>query len=236
METPITTTWPPQYKLRLSRKAVHAHLRVIKGQGLEVVIPARYKKHFSVDELLAEKKPWIQKHLAALAIKPLQHIYNLNLQAIGQTWSIEYKQTDSKNVRSIVLPGNHKMVIYGNTQDVAHTHRYLQTWLKEHARVHLLPWLHTLSMQHQLPYGKSAIRAQQTLWGSCTGTKNISLNYKLLFLPTAHAEHVMLHELCHTKYLDHSPRFWKLLTMLDPNTELHNAAIREADTFIPCGL
>src|SRR5579872_5971342 len=126
METPILNTWPPAYKLRLSRKAVHAHLRVIKGQGLEVVIPARYKKHFSVDALLAEKKPWIEKHLAEFTINPLQHIYSLELQAIGQSWTIEYKQTDSKHVRSIILPGNHKMVLYGDIQDVAHTHRYLQ--------------------------------------------------------------------------------------------------------------
>ncbi|HSX20754.1 MAG TPA: SprT family zinc-dependent metalloprotease [Gammaproteobacteria bacterium] len=237
METSIQLTWPPAYNLRLSRKARHAHIKVIPNQGLEVVIPARQHKSFDIAALLAQKKGWIEKHLATLKIRPLEYIDRFNLHSINQTWNIEYQQTLAKNIRAIIRPGNdtHTMILHGNVNNLALANRWLQAWLKEVAREHLLPWLYALSVEHDLPYNKAAIRAQQTLWGSCTTDKNISLNYKLLFIPRNHAEHVMLHELCHTKHLNHSKRFWNLLNRLDPATEMHNRAIREADQYVPVG-
>ncbi len=229
------STWPPAYNLRLSRKARHAHLKVIPNKGLEVVIPVRLQKYFVVSDLLAEKKSWIEKHLAALTIKPLEYVRELHLHAINQTWHIEYKQTLSNNLRSIILPHAKQIVLYGNVEDIKHTHTWIQNWLKLQAREHLLPQLRSLSLQHQLPYNNAAVRAQKTLWGSCNYAKNISLNYKLLFLPPIQAQHIMLHELCHTKYLNHSKRFWSLLCQIDPNAEQHNALIRDSDKFVPFG-
>lgn len=235
MENTIQTTWPPTYNLRLSRKARHAHLKVIPNQGLEVVIPVRLQKRIVIADLLAEKKSWIEKHLATLKIQPLEALHTLKLQAINQTWNIEYKQTVAKTIRSIVRPGDsdHSLILYGNTNDIILTHRWLQNWLKLVAREHLLPWLYALSVEHELPFNKASVRAQQTLWGSCTAEKNISLNYKLLFIPRLYAEHIMLHELCHTKHLNHSKRFWNLLAKVDPNSEFHNNAVREADKHVP---
>lgn len=235
MDKTIQTTWPPAYNLRLSRKAKHAHLKMIPNQGLEVVIPVRLQKHIVVADLLTEKKAWIEKHLATLKIQPVEILTSLNLQAINQTWRIEYQATLAKNISYIIRPGihDHTLVLYGNVNDVALTHRWLQGWLKDIAREHLIPWLYALSVEHNLPYQKAAIRAQQTLWGSCTVEKNISLNYKLLFLPRQQAEHILLHELCHTKYLNHSKRFWNLLASVDPNALANDRAVRSADKHVP---
>ncbi len=228
-------TWPPAYNLRLSTKARHAHLKVIPNKGLEVVIPSRMQKYFKVEELLSKKKAWIEKHLSKLVYKPLIHIHSLDLKAIEQTWTIRYQQTESANIQAIVLPGNN-LVLHGNIQDIELTHSFLQNWLKKLARTYLVPWIQRLSLEYGLPIQNISIRAQRTLWGSCTADKNISLNYKLLFVPAEYAKHVLLHELCHTKYLNHSARFWSLLNKLDPNTEQHNQAIRESDGYVPYGL
>lgn len=238
MDTIISTTWPPSYNLRISRKARHAHLKMIPHLGLEVVIPARLQKYINVADLLNEKKSWIEKHLATLEIPVVEAIDSLNLQAINQTWRIEYHPTLAKNISSIVRPGTHEhvLVLYGNVKDHALTHKWLQGWLKEIASEHLVAWLYALSVEHNLPYNKAAIRAQQTLWGSCTSRKNISLNYKLLFLPRVQTEHILLHELCHTKYLNHSKRFWNLLNKLDPNSVSNDRAVREGDKFVPACL
>lgn len=235
MDKTTSTTWPPAYNLRLSRKAKHAHLKMIPNQGLEVVIPVRLQKHIVIADLLTEKKAWIEKHLANLTIQPLEALDTLHLQALNQTWHIEYQPTLAKNISCIVRPGiqQHTLVLYGNVNDVELTHRWLREWLKDIAREHLIPWLYALSVEHNLPYNKAAVRAQQTLWGSCTAEKNISLNYKLLFLPRQQAEHILLHELCHTKYLNHSKRFWALLAKVDPNAMANDRAVRAGDKFVP---
>lgn len=228
-------TWPPTYNLRLSLKAKHAHIKVIPNLGLEVVIPKRLQKHIVIADLLQEKRAWIEKHLAKLTIIPLKHIYTLNLQAINQSWDISYEQRMVAKLSSLELPNN-KLVIRGDVANIENTHKYLQKWLKAKARVYLLPWLNTLSTQYALPYNKISIRGQQTLWGSCTSSKNISLNYKLLLLPQELTTHIMLHELCHTKHLNHSHRFWNLLYNLDTKTDEHDKAIRHGDKYIPRGL
>lgn len=236
MDTTIQPNWPPAYNLRLSRKAKNAQLKMIPNQGLEIVIPIRLQKRIVIADLLAAKKGWIEKHLATLTIKPLEELHTLNLQAINQIWKIEYQQTINKSINCIIRPGDnneHTMVLCGNVKDINLTHLWLQKWLKDVANEHLLPWLYALSVDHQLPFNKGSIRAQQTLWGSCTSQKNISLNYKLLFIPRLYAQHILLHELCHTKYLNHSKRFWNLLTSIDPLTEMHNRAVREADQYVP---
>jgi predicted metal-dependent hydrolase len=227
--------WPPEYQLRFSKKAKHVHLKIFPNRGLEIVVPFRQQKRFRIEELLDEKKSWIEKHLATVKIPTLEIITVLKLRAIQQEWQIEYIKTASSQLRHIIVPGTTANILklYGAVDDIQRTHLWLTKWLKQMAQKHLLPWLKTLSLTHQLPFNRAAVRGQQTLWGSCTSQKNISLNYKLIFIPPKHAEHIMLHELCHTKHLNHSRRFWDLLMKLDPDTELHNKAVREGDKFVP---
>lgn len=234
----LDKTWPPDYNLRLSKKAKHIHLKILPDRGLEIIVPIRQQKRLVIADLLNEKKSWIEKHLAAVKIPVLEFITVLHLQAIQQTWHVEYKQTLSRQIRHCVCIGekSNTITLYGDVQDIARTQQWLKKWLTQMARTHLLARLEELSLLHNLPFNKAAIRAQQTLWGSCTTEKNISLNYKLLFIPANYADHIMLHELCHTKYLNHSKYFWNLLIKLDPKTLEHNKALRQGDSFVPSGL
>ena len=50
-----------------------------------------------------------------------------------------------------------------------------------------------------------SIRNQKTRWGSCSNSGTISLNWRLIQLPLFVREYVILHELTHLEYLDHSP-------------------------------
>jgi predicted metal-dependent hydrolase len=228
--------WPPAYNLRISKKARNVHLKIIPNRGLEIVVPVRHQKRVDIAGLLEEKKSWIEKHLATVIIRPPALITELTLNAIQQTWQIEYQTTNSRQIRAIERPLNantHSLILYGNVNDIPKTHKWIKTWLKQIAQTHLLPWLDRLSQISGLPYNQAAIRGQQTLWGSCNSQKNINLNYKLLFVPAILAEHIMLHELCHTKHLNHGVRFWRLLRSLDPNCDHNNQQMRQADKLVP---
>ena len=68
--------------------------------------------------------------------------------------------------------------------------------------------LHVLATQYGFTYRGVRIRAQQTLWGSCTPANVISLNAKLLQLPSELIDYVLLHELTHTRVKHHGRTFW----------------------------
>ncbi len=64
---------------------------------------------------------------------------------------------------------------------------------------------------------KVRIRDIKYAWGSCSANKNITISYKLICYSQDAIKYVILHELCHIKYMNHSKDFWNLLATYMPN-------------------
>ena len=65
-------------------------------------------------------------------------------------------------------------------------------------------------------YGKITIRHQRTRWGSCTAEGNLNFNCLLLLTPPEVLDSVVVHELCHRKYMNHSANFYSELIRVFP--------------------
>lgn len=95
----------------------------------------------------------------------------------------------------------------------------LQAWLRKvieealrrNAKIILPPRLYMLSTQHGLPYKSVKINSSSGRWGSCSARGNINLSYYLVLLPKHLIDYVLLHELTHTREMNHGECFWALL-------------------------
>ncbi len=63
---------------------------------------------------------------------------------------------------------------------------------------------------------KVRIRNIKCAWGSCSSNKNITINLKLVDRQDIEIKYVVIHELCHLKYMNHSEKFWNLVEKYMP--------------------
>jgi predicted metal-dependent hydrolase len=231
--------WRFPYKIRISGKAKQVRLRVSIEKGLEVVVPKRFSLS-RVPSLVERNSQWIVR--AFQKAKALEGLIGpdptwempaeITLAALDLTWSVSTRRDYMETV-AVRETSAKTLLVHGATADPAGCQRALKRWLNRKAEAHLIHWLKRLSNETGLSYTAVSIRQQETRWGSCSSRHSISLNARLLFLPPELVTYVLVHELCHTRHLNHSPRFWRLVESYLPGYRQFNGELRDGRRYIP---
>lgn len=103
-----------------------------------------------------------------------------------------------------------KLLAHLNTVDHYKEH-------KEAARLFVQQKVAQWNALYNFRIGAISIRNQSTRWGSCSRVGNLNFNYKIIFLPEALADYLVVHELAHLQQMNHGPRFWALVEKAIPD-------------------
>lgn len=231
------------YSVRVSNRAKNACLRVLPVTGLEITIPRWFRRR-DIPELISTNREWIEAQLAYVRERTNPEflvwpprVLNLRSHAGSEgTQGLELAVVCSHVAGSHGLSGQIKdgtLEISGDTSDRQLLLQLLAKLLKQEARLVFQPQLESYASRFELTYKKLVIRGQRTLWGSYSSTGTLSLNFKLLFLPPELTRYVLLHELAHTRFLDHSPAFWRCLKAMEPNARTFDRALNQAGDYVP---
>lgn len=127
-----------------------------------------------------------------------------------------------------IVDGEHSGVHYkGNIIEVECRHRkdvgiLLQTWYRQRAAVKFREYAAPLIerfKRYQVEPKDLVLKEMETRWGSCTGSGLILLNPRLICAPRICIEYVIVHELCHLIYRNHTKAFYTLLAQEMPHWE-----------------
>jgi hypothetical protein len=230
---------PIEYRIRTSARARNLRLTISPREGLMVVAPPGFDLR-RVPGIVEQKRTWIETHLrrfedASRAVDraPLVALpETLDLPALGELWQIEYRPTNTRVV-GVVIDRPGRITVYGAVHDRDACREALKRWLRLRTREAIVPWLNRLAGQHGFKFNEALIRGPRTRWASCSPNGTISLSFKLLFLERDWVRCVLLHELCHTVLMNHSPRFWALLGGLEPDCRAIHKRMRDGWKRVP---
>ncbi len=201
-------------KLYKRRDARSIKISLNRGDEVRVTLPAWLPYRAGV-EYARSKADWIERHRQPYI--PLAHG-----SQIGKAHRLYYycspRTTMSTRVTATEIRVRHPTLT--NFQDTAVqtlAKRASLRALKQEAGVLLPQRLAQLAVKYNFSYTGVSIKNLRSRWGSCSQQKYIALNIFLMQLPWQLIDYVLLHELTHTKYLNHSKEFWNHLESCLPN-------------------
>lgn len=87
--------------------------------------------------------------------------------------------------------------------------------------------LKQLANTYGFSYSGVQIKQLKGRWGSCDNHQHITLNLFLMQLPWHLIDYVLVHELTHTKHLNHGPEFWAEFLRHEPHAKEYRRQIKQ---------
>lgn len=211
----------PDYIERSNRKTLS--LSVLKDGSVVVKAPIRMRDE-TINKFVEDKQNWIREKLL-LVNKTKDKFEDIvtyrKFLLYGNRYSLllsDVKRIETNDKFQIVIP---------KRTEPEKILKVLKTWYKKVAKQILEDRLKFIESRIKLKSSLLRIGDSKGRWGSCNSKGVICLNFRVIMLPPAIIDYVIIHELCHLVEMNHSKNFWKLVETFLPNVENLKNAIKE---------
>lgn len=203
------------YTVKYSSKRRSIALQIVGGE-LRIRAPLGVSTQ-DIDALVAKKRPWIVKHLhlsVAQAAPNWLRKRCVPLHGVLRTIHVQHAKTTA-----VVLSDN--VITLSLSARTSVTDVKLAQLLKQWFRQQAIVWFtqRVLFWQQKMELAPSAVMVGnwKTKWGYCKSNAELGFNWRLLMAPEWVADYVIVHELAHLRYMNHSAKFWQLVQQFYPS-------------------
>jgi hypothetical protein len=210
-----------------------------------VTVPAADRRGWSdperhVDAFLAEREPWLRRHLARTA-RDLAELASrgglrdgATIRFRGDLHRLRFAPARPGIRRSTVerIGGieEDEIIVHVAPADRRTTAAVLEAWLKPRARAAIERDI----ARHAPALGVSpvalSIRDQRTRWGSASRHGRLAFSWRLILAPPEALETVVVHELAHLRVFGHGPLFWEVVASRRPDHKRWRRWLRDHST------
>lgn len=186
----------------------------VKNSGVLLLKCPNFFSDSDVENLLSKKRVWIDKilNLNKLIVEKYKSVINYKTVLIN---GLEY---ELKFCDCNFLKGD--VVYVKNIKSLKNV--LVENCFDEFKRLCL-----TLSETCSLSINEISVKSYTKVWATCDNQKNLGFNFRIFMLPTELQKYVIIHELCHTAYMNHSPKFRSLLLKYCPNAKDYERRLLE---------
>ena len=192
---------------------------VVDTSGVEI-LTSEQKSHKQIQNLVKKNSRWIfRKQLWANNQNDLKITFKqgTKLPYLGKKYLL--KIDESKNESICLSHGKFFIRVKKNT--AKKVQEIFKNWLKQHAQKIIEKKAHQYEAKIGVKFDKIIIKDHKERWGSVSKNNTININLSILCAPSKIIDYVIIHELCHLKIPDHSPKYWNLLYKMMPDYESH---------------
>lgn len=219
----------------VKRKNVkNVNLNIKPDMTIEVTANDKVPLEF-IFEFVKSKGSWILKHVGHFKeVQPLtqsekEYVSGETFKYLGKQYRLRVREAIDEEVVKYF-----RGFIYLYVKDLENRNRkakLLDEWYRKKAHINFnesLERMYPLVRKYGVEKPKIDIRSMKARWGSALTEKNtILLNTELIKAPKYCIDYVVLHELIHFKYNDHSDNFYQMLYTLMPDWEKRKAILDE---------
>lgn len=212
----------PQHQLIRSKRKTLA--LIVKPDGSVLVrAPMRTSKAV-IEEFISKNTLWIEsqrvKTLAAPPPAPRRYLPGETFLYLGRMYPLEIIEGQWE---PLLLNGAFKLTASRQSEAAF----LFEGWYRDQARQVITERVEVFAHQYDFRYKGIRITSARTRWGSCSATGSLSFSWRLIQVPLAVVDYVVVHELVHTAIHNHSKGFWQRVGMILPEYQKHRRWLRE---------
>ena len=217
------TQIPVDQVIRSKRKTLAL---IVKPDGSLLVRAPLRAPNALIREFIDKNRGWIEKHqakaLATLPLAPRGYLPGEMLLYLGTPYPLEIVEGHASQ-EPLRLDGKFKLAASHQSESAL----VFERWYREQAKQIVPARVEYFARQYDFSYKKIGITSARTRWGSCSASGSLSFSWRLILAPLAVVDYVVVHELVHTVFHNHSKRFWHRVGTIMPDYQTHRRWLRE---------
>jgi hypothetical protein len=221
-----------QIKVTFRRNSRNITIRVLPDAKVQISAPARASATMVLG-FLESRRDWARNAMEKFRNNGTKNtIFTPETEFKTREHTLELAKAPRGDVFVEVKNGKTRVVVpMDNNWEEAQIQQLIRKAITETLRIeahrYLPKKLNELVQKHGFSVKNLRIKNMKSRWGSCTSKTHMNLNLNLMLLPDHLIEHVLLHELCHTKVMNHGPEFHALMLQLNPMSKVYDREIRK---------
>lgn len=202
--------------------------------GVKVVAPPHVDEE-QLDRILYKKAPWILAKWAdfeeiSLPPEPKEFVSGEKFPYLGRHYKLKVAQSSSRTPPTLTFKNGRFLASVPADTGIEQRRELLyplfRDWYLRNGQAKLNERLLLFSPKMNLSPTKLTLKDQKMRWGSCTKEGAIYLNWRLVLAPMRIMDYVLVHELAHLSYADHSTDYWRFVRSILPDFEERKGWLR----------